>query len=582
MTSAIRARITTRLHRAVSEGEGGFALVFALLIILIVSASSIAVAGVLYSQVQPSQYARKFVRTVNGAEAGMQAALGQIRNSTDSTGAGDLTKLPCTYNNGATLVLGTPPQSVSVSGDQISGTVMNDGNTVDSTSYRTVIAYYSSDPTSHENDPTWMHDNAIPCLAGLVKTTPAYAFIQSFGKAPQVPGLTASQGNRTQHAVYEFSATNTNVIGGRLVEFGTSNPGMCLDVESTTPALGTQPQMESCLALGTPQQTWQYRNDLTLFYAGNPSLNFCLQNMNGTPRLERCETSGSGTTYPYADSTQQAQEWGFNDNGQFSSALSDGTVINGSGGTLPSSGCLVPTGATTGTPAPPHAYLKLDVCNGATTGMTAWNPDPQLGAGKAGGNTTGVPGVPTNQFVNYAEFGRCLDVTGQNVNADHLIDYPCKQAPDSSKLTWNQVWTYTVVANNYGKFYTTYSGTQYCLTAPASATRAGGVPAWVTVTPCQATPPDTQLWQATGKADTYQNSYLLINKYDSLCMAADPSQQPTFLSSTMVVTNCDGSGVPSSATTKNPLLLKWNAPAVPPGSGLSNVQEDNGSVTSQG
>ena len=42
------------------------------------------------------------------------------------------------------------------------------------------------------------------------------------------------------------------------------------------------------------------------------------------------------------------------------------------------------------------------------------------------------PGAPTNQFVNYAELGRCLDITGQDVNANHLIDYPCKQAPNSS------------------------------------------------------------------------------------------------------------------------------------------------------
>jgi hypothetical protein len=96
---------------------------------------------------------------------------------------------------------------------------------------------------------------------------------------------------------------------------------------------------------------------------------------------------------------------------------------------------------------------------------------------------------------------------------------------------------------------------------------------------CQSTPPDSQLWDATGNIPgNYPNSYLLISKLNGLCMAADPSIQPTFGSSTIVTTACDGSGVPSAGNaTDNPLLLKWNAPPNNPTPGLRDVQEDSGS-----
>jgi hypothetical protein len=350
--------------------------------------------------------------------------------------------------------------------------------------------------------------------------------------------------------------------------------------------------MKPCQALGTPSQTWQYRQDLTIFYGGDTSLNLCIQNMSGTPELETCTTpappditSGVEATYPFASTTQQNQEWAFNDNGHLAAPKSPftgstgGDVEEGSSGGL----CLQPGTTDPNTQAASNAAVLISACDGATTGQTAWNPDPQAGAGKSGGNVSGVPGSPTNQYVNYAELGRCLDITGQNVGADHLIDYPCKQAPNSCLLTWNQVWTYTAVSGGYGTMSVKYAGgrkacdisayTNYCLTAPSTGS-------YITVSTCQSTPPDSQLWNATGNiAGNYPNSYLLISKLNGQCMAADPSVQPTFGSSTIVTTACDGSGVPSaSGATPNPLLLKWNAPPNNPTPGLRDVQEDSGST----
>ncbi|MDX6285421.1 MAG: hypothetical protein QOG53_906 [Frankiales bacterium] len=540
---SLLARVRNR-----AEGESGFALVFALLLIIIISALSLALAGLVYSQTRPGQFSKKNIRTVNAASSGLQASLGQLRSANDGSGNGVLLKLPCTSSTSATFSSGATV--VTTNGYTIDGQVSSGQGNLN---YTASIAYYTVDPSAHDTDMAWLQSNAMTCPLSAV---PAYAFIQSYGKGDAVPGMATKNGNRTQHGVYQFATTNTNSVGGRMIEYGTSNPGLCMEVESLPAAVGKRILVKNCLALGTPQQTWQYRNDLTIFYGGDPTLNLCIEKptSGSTPTLQTCTGTGSGTTYPYANAQQQRQEWGFNDSGHFSASLSNGTVTNGSGGE-----CLDPQGATSGAPAASGAVLVIVSCDGATTGYTAWDPDPQVGAGKAGGNITGLPGAPTNQFVNYKEFGRCLDVTGQNVNADHLIDYPCKQAPDSTTLTWNQLWTYTAISGGYGKFYTTYSGTQYCLTAPSSGNL-------ITTVPCAGTPGNNQLWKPTGNIiGNYTASYELISKLDSRCMGVTQVGAITFGSSNIVVETCDGS-----------LGQKWNAPPSVPNTGLGNIQEDAG------
>lgn len=616
-----------RLIRSRQGADDGFAMIFTIFLILVITVTSVAVADLMFSQVQPTGLAKKQIQTVDAAAAGMQAALGQIRNTT-TNGVGDLTKLPCSDpsdKGGVTLAVGDPTQTVNVAGDEITGTVESTDNAGNTATYKTLIVYYATDPTSHEDDSTtsWWSSNAIGCKAGIVKSVPSYAFIQSFGAGQQVSGLSSTEGNRTQHAIYQFSTTTGFTVGGRIEEYESGGDqygtgSLCLDAGSATPSAGTVPKMEPCQALDTPEQTWQYRNDLTLFYGGNTTLNLCIQMeggtatgsglakyyTGGTPELETCTGTGYESTYNtttgYSSTNQQQQEWGFNDNGHFSAPIANGDVTESTGGA-----CLEPSGATSSTYATSGAPLVITSCDSATTGDTAWDPDPEVGAGSAlvyytgaSGQTepTGVPASsPTNQYVNFAEFGRCLDVTGQNENADHLIDYPCKQAPNSCKLTWNQVWSFSTSSgygtaadgHNYGEFISDYQSgrhacdapaTNYCLTAPAS----GASTNYITITPCGSAPTDYQLWDATGQQTSYASSYLLVNKATNLCMAADPSIQPTYGSSTIVATDCDGTGVPSSTTEKDSLLLKWNAPPYNPTPGLSDVQEDSGTVTQIG
>ena len=118
--------------------------------------------------------------------------------------------------------------------------------------------------------------------------------------------------------------------------------------------------------------------------------------------------------------------------------------------------------------------VTLAACSGGGTSSPtqAWIPAPAVGAGAA----------EAPQLINYYEFGRCLDVTSQNVNSNHLIDFPCKQNPFSGAVAWNQKFTTPGIAagatSATGQIYTATGGTNYCLTSPGTD---GG---YVTVQAC--------------------------------------------------------------------------------------------------
>ena len=538
-------------RRRTSEAEDGFALVLSLLMILIVAALSLAMAAVILNQQQPTQEARKALVTINAAQTGLQAALTRLRAANDLTdaSAGNITALPCNEDDPNAATYSTErtgrTRTFTMSGASFSGRVTGATAGVAAASYRVSVSYFLT------VDPGTLNPTTLPNfdMACPLTKVPKFAYLQSFGIGSPIPNDATAASDRSQTGTYTFSTNNTNTAGGRLRSFGTQ---LCLDA-GKAPAAGTTMTMQPCLAFGTPQQTWQYRKDLSIAYGGDTSLHLCIRSpltaTSTSAVLTRCTTdNGDGETYAYA-AGQQVQEWGFNDNGHFSGALDDGTVTNGDGGH-----CLQPSTTSTA-----NALLAWVSCSGDTSGPQAFDPDPEVGAGKAGGDILGVPGA-TKQFVNYAQFGRCLDITGQNVNADHLIAYPCKQAPDSSKLTFNQVWTYSGSNTTAGSFYVNY-GVRYCLTAPSSGKLA-------TTTPCIAgVLPPNQSWKATGKIDgDYASSYTLRSSVNNYCLGVSPlSEALTNASSNITVTACDGSA-----------SQKWNAPPVEPDSRLGDILETGG------
>lgn len=520
------------------EREDGMALIMSMALIGIFSTLMLSMLALVVNQVKPTAQARKDIGSVNAAGSGLQAGLANLRDAVDVNGEGSRGLLPCKPGSADTATFTAAAASAKAPGASLPGSASTLAGTF---TYRVDISYFTADPT--DRDPAWLSANAMRCP---LKTTPLYAFLQSYGTGANLAGAggpRGTRGNRSQTAVYQFSVPQANVAGGRLVSFGTD---LCLDAGSS-PTLGTKLYFTTCQPKGTPSQQWQYRADLTLFYGGNPALNLCIQGAAGSeePNLRRCTGSGDDSTYdtglPHYRPGQQVQEFSFNDSGHFATAADNGDVT----GT-----CLQPASTAVG------AQAVLTGCSGGTTDWQAFDPDPEVGAGKAGGNTSGIPGSPTNQYVNFEEFGRCLDVTAQNVNASFLIAYPCKQAPDSTLLRWNQVWSWNSAGSGTGTVSTASPSGQYCLTAPGSGS-------FVTIRPCQ-NGLTTQQWKATGNVpDSPSTSYNLVSlSRVGQCMGLEDSRGSSFGSRAITVENCSGAND-----------QRWNAPPPLPPAGLNNIEE---------
>ena len=187
------------------NGDDGFAMILALLLMVILPSTRVVLAGVREAQQRPTLLAKKYIRTINGAQAGLQNTLSALQSATTSTGTGDPTKLPCSdpgdksaYGGGGvsiyvTAASGTTSQ-INVPGDPVTGTVATDGNGNDAIGYSVGVVYYNSNPQLHQNDATWLSSsaNVISCRGGYVSSIPTYALVQSAGTGAQITGATAT------------------------------------------------------------------------------------------------------------------------------------------------------------------------------------------------------------------------------------------------------------------------------------------------------------------------------------------------------------------------------------------------------
>jgi hypothetical protein len=379
------------------------------------------------------------VHALDAAQAGINVMLGQVR-AANVDGVGTSTLLPCTGTSG----------KVNGTGDA---------------TYSVKIDYYMSDPVTN---PTAAK---MGCVAGYGTYdpvtdgfTPRFARITATGR--DGTSQRGSTRGRTLTATYLFRTTNSNIVGGRIRIYPASSTSaeLCMDAGSASPAAGTVIALQPCASPPKDQQVFAYRSDLTIqllsSISGTNVDGLCLDTQdaptNGrTIYLAKCQPLGSISTY--------TQQWSFNDNGGYTAALPTSAAT----GAL-SSQCINASSQSAGT------QLTLANCSAGNTSSPtqAWIPAPAVGAGAA----------EAPQLVNYYEFGRCLDVTNQNVNSDHLIDYPCKQNPYPNAVAWNQKFTLPVVTgtNKTGTIYTTTGGTNYCLTSP------GTEEGLVVVIPCTA------------------------------------------------------------------------------------------------
>ena len=246
------------------------------------------------------------------------------------------------------------------------------------------------------------------------------------------------------------------------------------------------------------------------------------------------------------------------------------------------------------TPAVPDGTnptaTKLRVSD-SVTGTLA--PTSLVGAGGAK--------YSTHQLVNYQEFGRCTDVTGEVITNTYMIDYPCKQDPTggTSYITWNQKYYYceaadigtiapcsgylpdgTKISLSNQQIYVYYqdnTSQKYCFTAPTATTSTSSGPVYYPYfTACATSGPlvALQVWSRVYNTGTFSTSYLVINKglrpdLGGLCLMANNSPGTTFSSSPVIseltLAQCNGSA-----------LQQWNAVPTYVGGTVGGYREISG------
>jgi Tfp pilus assembly protein PilX len=504
--SRLRDALVARLHP--SDGERGAALLSAMIFMIIMAGLSVVVLSTVLSQTVPSVAAQRNTKTVYAAQAGMQASFAMLRSAAatpDSDGNvyGSLSKLKCS----------------------VTGQVDAQANGLN---YSATIKYYASNPSTNPVPPE------IPCSALGVSSQPRYALITSSGTVAAGAGSgTAVTGDRAISAVYAFKITNVNIPGGRIFD---QNNAVCLEaVPLSSGSIGVGSFIRfvaaaSCTSSATndAKQLWVYATDYEIKLASTIGtatplcitgpVNYGDSTQDAT--LQKCRT----------DSTRWNQLWSWT--GDYTWQGQNPSISSGT------------SGYYIGGPIAAGNRLKVRTDHNNGT----FNPASAVGAGAASVNTI--------QIVNYLQFGRCLDVTSEDINSSFMIAYPCKQDPSGTgtpagtgKLAWNHKWYYnepTAPATSLTQSIYVYdgSGTKKCLT---TSTASSG-PLYPTFSSCSGSN-SLQKWTRIVIPTDYLNSYWFK---DSLgrCLSVGNSNDLYNGWSKIVVTACDGS-----------LAQKWNAPA---------------------
>ncbi|MBO3102655.1 RICIN domain-containing protein [Cellulomonas fengjieae] len=499
-----------------ADRDRGVALLTALLMIMIMSALSVLVLGLVVSQVKPTHFSEKSTRTIFAAEAGVEASLARIRTAVavaDFTGNvyGDPKKLPCTL---------TGAVDTAASG----------------TTYDVTIQYFKEDPAGRSAG--WRATNALPCSNGLGTNAqlPSYAYISSHGQAVSSARVKSDMADRSIAMIYQFSTTTTNVAGGRIYSYvaNSSTAQFCLRAEGLTD--GSTIKYRPVGTCGTnaleDYELWIYDTDYTIKLASSTltANTLCLTTIGSDIKLKSC----ASPTYE--------QLWSWHEAGK--------ATWQGQDSGKADSGRCLGSPKTSGTPGDGD-LLKLTSGCADNQPYGSFSPDPAVGPGAAS--------VNTHQIVNYLEFGRCFDVTDETTSRPFLISYPCKQDPPAgAALKWNHKWFYNepLVGTTAPKqliYIYNAAGTQYCLQSPAAQSTPSGYAGIgvgfypVITTSCNLATPASQ-WirhTATGNKTTSWT----IQDSTGRCVAASGGRYNGNWTS-LVMATCDGS-----------TAQKWNAPA---------------------
>lgn len=507
-------------------------MVTALLVIMLTATMSMIMLAVMMNQVMPTAYLQTSSQTVFAAEAGINAVVGQIRTSesvaTPLGVYGDTASLPC--------------ESAPVM-----GTV---GGSTSDLRYEAVVRYYREDPTGRTE--SWLDANKITCAIGSGPVqNPVFALITSSGIGAPVPGLSGVSGDRTIQAVYEFQVTNSNIPGGMIFNQSdntSEDRQFCLEALGFT--AGSQVRYAPVAECGDDpdHQLWIYAESYQLKLASTT-----VESTGLTPMcITRPSSGGAGVvTLQECRATNDPARWNqlFSFNGYLGFTGENSTITNYANIILQANTSTLSSSSRLAVVVPPSGVGRA--------ANHSFTPEPSVGAANASRDT--------NQIVNFYEFGRCFDVTRQDLSRTFLIVYPCKQDPaGGTQLDWNHQFFYTEPADGLGSLgpqqiyfmSAKVGGTKYCLYSQGE----GNYVRWRS--PCKGTADER--W--TRHAATNTLSEYTIRDSNGLCISIGAPYPPATDDlknwSTVITETCNGED-----------WQMWNAPPSTVSASVGGYQE---------
>ncbi len=502
----------------------------AMLLTIIGIGLSALLAATLNAQIQTGRMTAHRAEAADAAQSGIEVAIGQIRLARNTDGTGNYAKLPCGPFSGA----------VNTGTDQ---------------TYTVQIHYLAAQPPP--GDLAWAQANRLPC-SGAVLTSgkPLFVLLSSTGRA--VPG----QKGRVVNATYTLHTKSRENVAGGLIRLYGSTPQLCLAAPAA-PVPGSPVSMQVCDP-GSDAQKFAYASNLNLVLVAsraNGSTGLCL---DAAGHLDPV------VFQPCSAVVSVRQQWSLNDRGSFE-GTTDGVTLNSTCFHLTSPGTVGSAVVLHAAANDPAGAAQLDrACRTEYSSARTFTPDPDVGTGGAGTPITTTTGRMTTQLVDFQQFGRCLDVTADDVTAAHLVIWPCKQAPNG-QVQWNQVWsvpTPTSPATSVtGRIWTTKDGQDHCLLSPGSTT------GYVKVQLCAEALPAAIEWTRRYGTGVFATAYRIESTYgapagttyclvptDPAAVAPDLWQQGA---SKSVLRVCDSSAA-----------QKWNASPTILTSSLTDLSED--------
>ena len=545
-------------NRSNSRDERGLLMLgVAVVLTTILSVVAITITTGAVDQLRFSSNATNRNAALQGALAGVQAMVANIR-AASSGGYAVLNELPCSNVSGLT--------NASAGSSFIASVQYQDQNS---------LGTFNNVSCTQGQGPAAAATGSFLARAVITSCSPSSA-------CPTNPTAAVTQKGTWRRVVstYDFNTSYANIPGGLIYSYSGKECFVASYNNGSDTTGGVTLEVTTSCSPNSVLEQFQYTSNWNLAIQLG-GVEYCVQDPEDvSPALELPITITTNCT------SSGTPQWGINDVGDI-----QGVVASGSG--QPNSYCLDnplssdPSGTVT-------SDATLGSCDGGFDNTSTWQLSSDVGAGASqppSGSSFGI----TDQLVNFEEFGNCLDVTNQNTSWPFLIDYMCKQFPDTTDYpVWNQRWCFDQLSTNsdnlpVGVLYTPDGQTScsnpsspYCLESPLQT--PGQLPStvWVTVTSCTLSSSlqnqTNLLWTEWGSKGGSLHEYTWTDN-SGYCLESNTSDQayPASASNAPFTPTGDAFSTIQVDTCNGSYEQKWNAPAILGQSQIVNTHEGTGS-----